>query len=152
MTLLFGISIVFMAISFLVRRPWTLAVPFVVALFAVGLYLPVLFLFWPSTRRLGLAWVGLVLICCVSWASYVTVVLGSIGYTTPSTYTMLTQPGCRHSQWPRSCMPRSPRPWGESKSGRINCASKPCPSSITSPLKMPYITIRRAGFPFMKTK
>ena len=36
MALLFGLSIVFMAISFLVRRPWTIAVPFVAWL---GLYL-----------------------------------------------------------------------------------------------------------------
>jgi hypothetical protein len=35
MLLLFGLSVVFMAVAFLVRRPWTLAVPFVTWL---GLY------------------------------------------------------------------------------------------------------------------
>jgi hypothetical protein len=49
-------------------------------LFAVSLYLPVLLLRWPSTRRLGLAWVGLTVISCVSWASYMLLVLASIGY------------------------------------------------------------------------
>jgi hypothetical protein len=29
MALLFGLSVVFMALAFLVRRPWTVAVPFV---------------------------------------------------------------------------------------------------------------------------
>ncbi len=37
MALLFGISIVFMAIAFLVRRPWTIALPFVVWLGIYGL-------------------------------------------------------------------------------------------------------------------
>lgn len=37
MLLLFGISVVFMAIAFLVRRPWTVALPVVVWLVVYGL-------------------------------------------------------------------------------------------------------------------
>jgi len=36
MLLLFGLSVVFMAVAFLVRRPWTIGLPFVVWL---GVYL-----------------------------------------------------------------------------------------------------------------
>jgi hypothetical protein len=37
MLLLFGLSVVFMAIAFLIRRPWTIAVPFVAWLGLYGL-------------------------------------------------------------------------------------------------------------------
>jgi hypothetical protein len=37
MALLFGLSIIFMAIAFLIRRPWTIAVPFVAWLGIYGL-------------------------------------------------------------------------------------------------------------------
>ncbi len=38
MALLFGISVVFMAVAFLVRRPWTVALPFAiwVGIYALG--------------------------------------------------------------------------------------------------------------------
>jgi hypothetical protein len=37
MVLLFGLSMVFMAVAFLVRRPWTVGLPFVVWLGLAGL-------------------------------------------------------------------------------------------------------------------
>ncbi len=51
----FGISLVFMAVAFLVRRPWTVAVPFVVWLGLAGLSQGGIL---PATVTLGSAVLG----------------------------------------------------------------------------------------------